>query len=216
MDSNGKRSVGRTVGYKQSELRAITIIDGLCPNMQHYGKVVKDNESRWMRVNYAEGDVVIDGSMTLGGAKSETEGRALKLYCDRIVEEHEDDWVSATQAGVEQLETRICTSMLKLCGKAAVKAVEEEELKQKELKQKYATKALSLDEKRLKKKVKAVQQYKKDIQRMQRITKEKIKQRDQLTKDIQKYQTQVQKIQTQLTDAEHVLEEEKSAQEGEL
>jgi len=106
-------------------LRAITIIDSLCPTMQHYGKVVKEGESRWMRVNYAEGDVVIDGSMTLGGAKSETEGKALKLYCDRVVEEHEDDWVAATQAGVDNLEARVCTQMLKLCGKEAIEALPE-------------------------------------------------------------------------------------------
>ena len=113
LSTDGKRT-GSSVDYKHSELRAITIIDNLCPTMQHYGKVVKEGESRWMRVNYAEGDVVIDGSMTLGGAKSETEGKALKLYCDKIVEEQEDEWVEATQAGVDQLEERICTDMMKV------------------------------------------------------------------------------------------------------
>jgi hypothetical protein len=113
LSTDGKRT-GSSVDYKHSELRAITIIDNLCPTMQHYGKVVKEGESRWMRVNYAEGDVVIDGSMTLGGAKSETEGKALKLYCDKIVEEQEDEWVEATQAGVDQLEERICSDMMKV------------------------------------------------------------------------------------------------------
>ena len=192
LDSNGKRSVGRTVDYKQSELRAITVIDSLCPTMQHYGKVVKDGESRWMRVNYAEGDVVIDGSMTLGGAKSETEGRALKLYCDRIVEEHEDDWVAATQAGVDNLEARICTKMLKLCGKEAEEALKEKEDNERKIKEKYAKPALTIDEKKLRKKEKMVDQLKKDLSRMERIKKGKISQRDKLIKDIAKYKVQVQ------------------------
>ena len=152
--SAGKRSVGQQIDYKQSELRAITIIDSLCPTMQHYGKVVKEGESRWMRVNYAEGDVVIDGSMTLGGAKSETEGKALKLYCDRVVEEHEDDWVAATQAGVDNLEARVCTQMLKLCGKEAIEALEKKKLHDEKIKKKYSKPALTIDEKRLRKKEK--------------------------------------------------------------
>jgi hypothetical protein len=215
LDSSGKRSVGRVVDYKQSELRAITIIDSLCPTMQHYGKVVKDGESRWMRVNYAEGDVVIDGSMTLGGAKSETEGKALKLYCDRLVEEHEDDWVSATQAGVDQLEERICTTMLKLCGKAAVQRVEEEANKARKIKEKFKKRALTADEKRINKKEKKVKQLRNDLQRMKRIQKGKVKSRDQLLKDIEKYGKQIKQVESQLADAENTLKDEIDAQKHE-
>jgi hypothetical protein len=215
LDSNGKRSVGRVVNYKQSELRAITIIDGLCPTMQHYGKVVKDGESRWMRVNYAEGDVVIDGSMTLGGAQSETEGRALKLYCDRIVEEHEDDWVTATQAGVDKLEERICTTMLELCGKAAVDRVQEEDTKQKLIKAKYKSKLLTMEEKRMNKKIKKVTQLKKDMKRIVRIKKDKIRAQERLLKDIDKYTNQIKTLQQVLNEAEEVLQEEIEAQEQE-
>ena len=168
-----------------------------------------------MRVNYAEGDVVIDGSMTLGGAQSETEGRALKLYCDRIVEEHEDDWVTATQAGVDKLEERICTTMLELCGKAAVDRVQEEDTKQKLIKAKYKSKLLTMEEKRMNKKIKKVTQLKKDMKRIVRIKKDKIRAQERLLKDIDKYTNQIKTLQQVLNEAEEVLQEEIEAQEQE-
>jgi hypothetical protein len=214
LDSRGDKRAGREIDYKKSELRAITIIDSLCPTMQHYGKVVKDGESRWMRVNYAEGDVVIDGSMTLGGQKSTTEGKALKLYCDRVVEENEDDWVEATREGVDDLENRVCGKMLRLCGDEAVKAEKEREAQERRIKLKHKKKALTPQQKRLQHKIKKVDQLRKDVKRATRIKLEKMRAKDKLVKDIARYKKEVAKFKEDLEAAEKALEEEEAKAEG--
>lgn len=214
LDSRGDKRAGREIDYKKSELRAITIIDSLCPTMQHYGKVVKDGESRWMRVNYAEGDVVIDGSMTLGGQKSTTEGKALKLYCDKVVEENEDDWVEATREGVDDLENRVCGNMLRVCGEEAEKAEKEREARERRIKLKHKKKALTPQQKRLQNKIKKVDQLRKDVKRATRIKLEKMRAKDKLVKDIARYKKEVAKFKEELKEAEKALEEEEAKAQG--
>ena len=186
--------------------------------MQHYGKVIKDGESRWMRVNYAEGDVVIDGTMTLGGQKSTTEGKALKLYCDRLVEENEDEWVEATREGVDDLENRVCGKMLRVCGEEAEKAEKEREAEERRIKLKHKKKSLTPQQKRLQQKIKKVDQLKKDVKRATRIKLEKMRAKDKLVKDIARYKKEVAKFKEQLEKAEKALEEEeaKAKENGEL
>lgn len=209
LDSNGKRRQGRTVDYRMSELRAITLVDGLCPTMTHYGKVVNDGESRWMRVNYAEGDVVIDGTMTLGGAKSETEGKALKLYCDKLVEEFEDEFTEATQAGVEALEERLCYNSLALCGEKAVEneRVREEAAKAKRPRRKRKKSNLSPEEKLVRDLENKQKEMKRELKRLERIKQEKITQKQKLQEDIVRYKNEVQKVKQNMRRLEEELEE---------
>lgn len=100
LDPYGKRQ-GKVVDYTMSELRAMELTEGLCTNMKDYQAVEmsRGDEKRrvYQKLNNADGPVTISGSMQLGGANSEGESRELRLYCDRLVEEHEEDIASALQ-----------------------------------------------------------------------------------------------------------------------
>ena len=113
LGSDGKKR-GKVIDYQYSELRAITLVDGLCPNMKHYGKLEKDGKTKWLRVN-GVGDVFIDGTMTIGGQKSESEGHALSMYCYTLLEMNEDAFVNATRQGAKGLDKRLCSDLLRLC-----------------------------------------------------------------------------------------------------
>ena len=113
LGSDGKKK-GRVIDYQYSELRAITLVDGLCPNMKHYGKLEKNGKTKWLRVN-GMGEVFIDGTMTIGGQKSESEGHALSMYCYTLLEMNEEAFVNATRQGAEDLDKRLCSDLLKVC-----------------------------------------------------------------------------------------------------
>merc|ERR1711871_1841622 len=144
LDSRGKR-VGKKTNYEVSELRVILIMDNLCPQLQHYGKTVMDDgTSKWQRINYAEGDVTIDGTMTIGGAQSHTEGQQLKVWCDAMVERYEEEFEKAVRAGPEGLNEKLCVRGLRVCaadGKSpALPAPKEKKTKSKSKKKPKLTK----------------------------------------------------------------------------
>ena len=197
LDSRGKR-VGKKTNYEVSELRAITIMDNLCPQMQHYGKTVMDDgRTKWQRVNYAEGDVVIDGTMTIGGAQSRTEGQQLKVWCDAMVERYEDEFEKAVQAGPTGLTEKLCVNGLRVCasdGKSpalpapAKKPPKKPQKKRKLTKEEKEKKTLNKNRKDL--------VY--ELERVNRLKDAKIKERNKLKEEIILYKNQAQKLKGKL------------------
>ena len=181
LSSDGKVLHGEVTDYRNSELRAITIVDSLCAGMKDYGKVQKDGHAKWIRVNYAEGDVVIDGSMTLGGQQSTAEGRALQVYCDKIVEQHEDAFTAAVQEGPDGLEEKLCVNTAKLCLPDLPSAEEEAASEnaaatnknKNKNKNKKKKKKLSAAEKKVAKMEKALAKKESELERLERIKQEK-------------------------------------------
>lgn len=196
LDSRGKR-VGKKTNYEVSELRAITIMDNLCPTMQHYGKTVMDDGSqKWQRVNYAEGDVVIDGTMILGGAQSHTEGQQLKVWCDSMVEKYEEEFEAAVKGGPTGLVEKLCVKGLKVCapdGKAPALPAPKKSKKSKKPKRK-----LSEEEKKHNQLRKERKNAQRDFDRVDRLKMEKIAERNKLKEEIKNYKNQAQKLKDNL------------------
>lgn len=198
LDSRGKR-VGKKTSYEVSELRAITIMDNLCPQMQHYGKTVMDDgRTKWQRVNYAEGDVVIDGTMTIGGAQSHTEGQQLKVWCDAMVERYEEDFEKAVQAGPNGLTEKLCVNGLRVCapdGKSpALPAPPKKTSKKNTQKKRKLTKEEKEKKKLNKKRVDLVN----ELSRVNRLKDAKIAERNKLKEEIVLYKNQAQKLKDKL------------------
>ena len=73
-------------------------MEGLCPRMKHYGIMTLNGEKMVKKVNSVDSNtVVIDGTMTFGGAQYDHEQRDLMIFCDRIVEIHEEKLTAAIQ-----------------------------------------------------------------------------------------------------------------------
>lgn len=172
-------------------------MDNLCPNMQHYGKTVMDDGlQKWQRVNYAEGDVVIDGTMVIGGAQSHTEGQQLKVWCDAMVEQYEEEFESAVKAGPHGLVEKLCVNGLKVCapdGKSPALPKPEKSKKNKKPKRK-----LSEQEKKQNAVRKERKNAQRDLDRVNRLKEEKIAERNKLKNEIKNYKNQAQKLKDNL------------------
>ena len=198
LDSRGKR-VGKKTNYEVSELRAILIMDNLCPQLQHYGKTVMDDgRSKWQRINYAEGDVHIDGTMTIGGAQSHTEGQQLKVWCDAMVEKYEEEFEKAVQAGPDGLNEKLCVNGLRVCapdGKSPALPAPPTSKKKKQSKKK---RKLTTEEKEKKKLNKQHIDLRNELERVNRLKDGKIAERNKLKEEIKLYKNQAQKLKDKL------------------
>ena len=198
LDSRGKR-VGKKTNYEVSELRAILIMDNLCPQLQHYGKTVMDDgRSKWQRINYAEGDVHIDGTMTIGGAQSHTEGQQLKVWCDAMVEKYEEEFEKAVQAGPDGLNEKLCVNGLRVCapdGKSPALPAPPTSKKKTQSKKK---RKLTTEEKEKKKLNKQHIDLRNELERVNRLKDGKIAERNKLKEEIKLYKNQAQKLKDKL------------------
>ena len=68
-----------------------------------------------MRVSFAEGDVVIDGTMTLGGAKAPRR-KSTQATTSDLWKSTKMSGSKPTREGVDDLENRVCGKMLRVCG----------------------------------------------------------------------------------------------------
>ena len=201
LDSRGKR-VGKKTNYEVSELRAILIMDELCKQLQHYGKTVMDDgSSKWQRINYAEGDVHIDGTMTIGGAQSHTEGQQLKVWCDAMVEKYEEEFEKAVRAGPDGLAEKLCVNGLRVCAADGKSPALPAPSKKSSSSGKGAGKKkrkLSKEEKEKNRLNKDRKNLLEELDRVNRLKEEKIKERNKLKEEIKVYKNQAQKLKGKL------------------
>eukprot|EP00899_Mesostigma_viride_P010848 jgi/Mesvir1/19765/Mv13065-RA.1 len=96
LDPHGERQ-GKVIPYDVSELRVVELLEGLCADMSEYmlSEPVKNEttgnlqgEVEWVKTS--KGIQHVKGSLSLG-AKGKLHGRELRTYCDRLIEEHEDE-----------------------------------------------------------------------------------------------------------------------------
>ena len=201
LDSRGKR-VGKKTNYEVSELRAILIMDELCKQLQHYGKTVMDDgSSKWQRINYAEGDVHIDGTMTIGGAQSHTEGQQLKVWCDAMVEKYEEEFEKAVRAGPDGLAEKLCVNGLRVCaadGKSPALPAPSKKSSSSGKNVGKKKRKLSKEEKEKKRLNKDRKNLLSELDRVNRLKEEKIKERNKLKEEIKVYKNQAQKLKGKL------------------
>lgn len=96
----GQRA-GKVIDWHLSELRAMELTEDLCRNMEDYVAVDKDGRKEYQKINNNDGPVTISGSISMG-AHTEGDKRALRLYCDALIEEHEEE----IQALLQRAEPR--------------------------------------------------------------------------------------------------------------
>lgn len=104
--SGGKQ--GKVVDYAVSELRTLEVLEAVCPAMTHYGVTrMADGKGYYQRHSVAAGSVHIAGSMTIGGDHYTWDKRALRSYCDGLLEAHEDTLGEAIRsAGLANVRRR--------------------------------------------------------------------------------------------------------------
>lgn len=89
---------GKVVDWSTSELRTLELLEGICPNMAHYGVTEVAAGRFYQRHSVAGGSVHVAGSMTIGGDRYRHDRGFLRSNCDRVVEEHEDPLSEAIRA----------------------------------------------------------------------------------------------------------------------
>ena len=99
---------GKVVDYAVSELRTLEVMESVCPRMHDYGVTrVEGGRGFFQRHSVAAGTVHISGSMTIGGDHYTWDKRALRSYCDELLEAHEDPLAEAIKAaGLANLKRR--------------------------------------------------------------------------------------------------------------
>ena len=104
-----------------SELRAIELLEQLCPPMNDYALIEPEGRPAYFqRVQNFDGPITITGSLHFGGPKQREEGLQLRTFCDRLVEENEDALGAAIRAGeLDGLDARLCVDELRMCEGAA-------------------------------------------------------------------------------------------------
>lgn len=66
-------------------------VQDLCGNMDDYARVENDGRTGFTKISNTDGEAItISGGLSLGGDQSKDAKRELKLFCDALVEEHED------------------------------------------------------------------------------------------------------------------------------
>lgn len=119
---SGKR-VGKMVDYGMSELRAMEITEGICRNMKDYVRVQGDAGDKFMKISNADGPISITGLMNLGGEDGEAYKRALRVRCDHIIEEYEEEITELIRKaepgeGVNDADSQLCVKMTSECDEA--------------------------------------------------------------------------------------------------
>jgi hypothetical protein len=96
----------KVVAYEVSELRGLEVLEQLCPGMDQFGIVREENGDVFFQRYNAKGagTVKIEGSMTLGSDQFQEDRKRLQVWCDELVEEHEDMLLEAIRsAGLAKL-----------------------------------------------------------------------------------------------------------------
>ncbi|CAI5467518.1 unnamed protein product [Closterium sp. Yama58-4] len=94
LNSEGKRE-GKLIDYRVSELRAVEILDGLCKKMDKYSVVTKDERRVWSSHRDYSRSANTDRKKLI----REEQGKEIKRWCDRLLEEYEDDITAQLRAG---------------------------------------------------------------------------------------------------------------------
>ena len=119
-DQGGGDSSGKVRSYETSELRAIERLESMCPPMKNYVMIEEEERSYYQRA-FGIGDgegMSFGGSITLNTPQSKDQGSSLRVYCDSLVEAHEDEFTEALRAGMDRLDERICVEILGVCADA--------------------------------------------------------------------------------------------------
>lgn len=127
LDSRGERK-GKVVDWKLSELRAMELLEGICKNMADYSIVTgNDGVKRYQKIQNVAGGVTISGSMSFGGEGQGDQGKELRLYCDGLIENHEEALTEAVQE-VEGLRQKLCVDTAHLCSNSQLDKLVEENI----------------------------------------------------------------------------------------
>ncbi|KAK9831692.1 hypothetical protein WJX74_006353 [Apatococcus lobatus] len=119
LDKEGKRW-GKVIDYRLSELRALTILEGLCGGLSHYrlvdGALSGPNGLQVWQKQQQKADAGLEGRALKAHQQAQNE---LNHFCDKILEDHEDEITSALQergspllAGAEDL---LCHQLTSVC-----------------------------------------------------------------------------------------------------
>jgi hypothetical protein len=184
LNSGGER-LGKVVDWKMSELRALELMDGLCEQVaekytvaegsQFYSRVkAKDDiQNGKLHVNIGDdkgstgfGDLSdmlknLNKQMTPEGKKIK---RELRVYCDSLLEEHEDEVAKSIQK-VEGLRERLCVETTNMCSREQLDVVEKEADASKEKRQEKEKDADKETQEKKKKKKKKKKTKKKKAKR---------------------------------------------------
>ncbi|CAI5989954.1 unnamed protein product [Closterium sp. NIES-64] len=102
LNSQGKRE-GKLIDYRVSELRAVEILDGLCKKMDKYSIVTKDERRVWSSHRDYSRSANTDRKKLI----REEQGKEIKRWCDRLLEEYEDDITAQLQSGDLNMEADV-------------------------------------------------------------------------------------------------------------
>lgn len=99
---------GKQIDWAVSEIRIVEQLEQLCPGMQHYGVTTQeDGTASFQRHSVGGGSVHITGTMRIGTKKYHHDRQQLQVYCDQLVEEHEELLAEAIKkAGVAAAKKR--------------------------------------------------------------------------------------------------------------
>ncbi len=113
---DGTSETGLTVPWEVSELRAIEIMESLCPNMHDYTLVERDGRLKWQKYNHVH-TVTIIGTSEIGGHRSEVRSQKLRLFCDSLVEEFDETITYSIRNMQPDLIHHMCVAETQLCTK---------------------------------------------------------------------------------------------------
>lgn len=113
LDSKGQRE-GKMIDYRVSELRAYEILDSLCKRLKDYSLLAVSGSKRSWTKNAAEAKKTERLQMV-----AESQGKELMRWCDRLLEEHEDELsarIRSGRLGLEvDIEEELCRKVTKSC-----------------------------------------------------------------------------------------------------
>lgn len=115
----------------------------LCPNMKDYTLVTKDGREQFSKINNVDGPITLSGrsplpslalycgtdtlplavgvgkagSISIGGAQDRNAGHQLRVYCDALVEEHEEELIKAVRQAQVQVQQQLLATVQRQASK---------------------------------------------------------------------------------------------------
>ncbi|CAI5492948.1 unnamed protein product, partial [Closterium sp. Naga37s-1] len=124
LNSQGKRE-GKLIDYRVSELRAVEILDGLCKKMDKYSIVTKDERRVWSSHRDYSRSANTDRKKLI----REEQGKEIKRWCDRVLEEYEDDITAQLRSGDLNMDADVPALLCaRITGSCKAKALQREVL----------------------------------------------------------------------------------------
>ena len=109
----------KAVPWQVSELRTIEIFEALCASMEDYFLMSHLGRRSWVKLNGREGDALVAGSVDIGSMQSREERRELRMYCETLLEAHEDALSAAIRtAQAADLAQFLCVDEVAVCAPA--------------------------------------------------------------------------------------------------